>query len=72
VAEKMGFATPEMLDELPEEEQEDKKAEILEEATRRCSATSCARRLLGRSTACACAGKRTASGRKRPGRRRYN
>jgi len=35
VAESLGVATPDMLDELPEEEQEDKKAEILEETVRR-------------------------------------
>ena len=35
VAEQMGIATPEMLDELPEEEREDKNAQMLEEATRR-------------------------------------
>jgi hypothetical protein len=35
VAESLGVATPDLLDELPEEEQEDKKAEILEETVRR-------------------------------------
>ncbi|MBE7552963.1 MAG: hypothetical protein HS126_17970 [Anaerolineales bacterium] len=35
VAESLGVATPDIMDELPEEEQADKKAEILEETTRR-------------------------------------
>lgn len=47
VAEKMGFATPEMLDELPEEEQEDKKAEILEEATRRLLSDELRQEIIG-------------------------
>ncbi|GIK36731.1 MAG: hypothetical protein BroJett011_05640 [Chloroflexota bacterium] len=35
VAESLGVATPDIMDELPEEEQADKKAEILEETIRR-------------------------------------
>jgi hypothetical protein len=35
VAESLGVPTPDMLDELPEEEQADKRAEILEETVRR-------------------------------------